>query len=76
MAAGKHIGKVLIKVREEETKLNSPHKIILKEAIPRFVGRCEQVHIICGKRNLIFSLFFSTRVYVSVSRPHTRHSLI
>lgn len=49
MTAGKHIGKVLIKIRAEEKDLLSGPELLLKEAIPRFSCDSDKVYIICGK---------------------------
>nr|UTI67601.1 fatty acid synthase [Kerria lacca] len=48
MTAGKHIGKVLIKIRAEEKDLLSGPELLLKEAIPRFSCDSDKVYIICG----------------------------
>lgn len=49
MAAGKHIGKVLLKIREEE-----PNKIQVPElmphlAKPRYTCRADECYIVLGK---------------------------
>ncbi len=49
MTAGKHIGKVLIKVRPEEKDFNAVPEMLLKEAKPRFACCGEKVYLICGK---------------------------
>lgn len=49
MSAGKHIGKVLIKIRDEENDLYSRPMLLQKLAIPRFTCAGEKVYIICGE---------------------------
>lgn len=49
MAVGKHIGKVVIKVRQEEKQLKVPPRIRMKDGIPRyaFVCFCDSIESFC-----------------------------
>lgn len=49
MGTGKHIGKVLIKIRPEEPDITTPPTTLLKEAIPRFSCDAGKVYIIVGE---------------------------
>lgn len=49
MGTGKHIGKVLIKIRPEEPDIITQPTALLIEAIPRFTCDAEKVYIIVGE---------------------------
>lgn len=50
MAAGKHIGKVLIKIRDEEPQMTLVPELLRKSAIPRVFCDPRGTYIIIGER--------------------------
>lgn len=49
MAAGKHIGKVMLKIRDEESDKFAKPQPILVDALPRYRCRPDRSFIICGE---------------------------
>ncbi|XP_065219793.1 fatty acid synthase isoform X2 [Planococcus citri] len=48
MAAGKHIGKVLLKIRDEEPDLRAKPQILRFDAVPRYLCSESESYILCG----------------------------
>nr|WIW72532.1 fatty acid synthase [Kerria lacca] len=48
MAAGKHIGKVMLKIRDEEPDIHAKPQTLYMKAVPRYLCWEEKSYIICG----------------------------
>ncbi len=48
MTAGQHIGKILIKIREEESVITAKPNNLLIEATPKFFCHPEKTYVVCG----------------------------
>lgn len=53
MATGKHIGKVMLKIRDEEADIHRKPKALLFKAIPRYLCSNDGSYIICGEHMMI-----------------------
>lgn len=57
MAAGKHIGKVLLKIRDEEPEFGTKPQILMFDAVPRYLCSNSDSFILCGECNTYANLF-------------------
>lgn len=48
MGSGKHIGKVLLRTRQEEADIHSSPKPLLLPAVPKFFCSHNKSYVICG----------------------------
>ena len=55
MGSGKHIGKVLLRIRHEETNIYSAPRPLSLAALPKFFCSDKKSYIICGLYNYITS---------------------
>lgn len=51
MAAGKHIGKVLLKIRDEEKDIHAKPETLMFDAVPRYLCSDDKSYILCGNYN-------------------------
>lgn len=56
MASGKHIGKVVLKLRDEQLEHKFAQPEMLRfDAIPRYLCRPDKSYIICGNATILLS---------------------
>lgn len=78
MASGKHIGKVVLKLRDEQLEHKFAQPEMLRfDAIPRYLCRPDKSYIICGNATILlsslpqpFSRFFELFLLITQSCRH------
>ncbi len=56
MAAGKHIGKVLLEMKKEDLALKEKNKATFIDALPRYSCSEDKSYVICGSKNISYHL--------------------